>query len=355
MESIIGHFGIIHFGSAGYKAMNEHITASNYSSIFILVDSNTHDHCLEHFLSHLDPAINYEVFEIEPGEEHKNLETSYGVWEALSDLGGDRRSLMINLGGGVVTDLGGFVASVFKRGIDFINVPTSLLAMVDASIGGKTGVDLDGLKNQIGVINMGVMVIIDVEYLKTLPENHVRSGTAEMYKHGLIADPDYWMAMAHSDEKLKHDPLKLIYDSIGIKYNIVKEDPTEKSIRKALNYGHTLGHAIETYYLVNESLPTLLHGEAIAIGMIMEAYISHKQLGLPSGEMESIKTELINRFGRVDIKDEYRPEIISLLKHDKKNTHGRINFVLLDAIGSFKLDQQVEESLLVEAFDFYRV
>ncbi len=354
MESITGAYGNIHFGTTGYSAMNAHIRSRNYSIIFILVDSNTHEHCLSYFMSRIETESPIEIIEIEAGEAYKTLETCQGVWEAMSELGGDRKSLMINLGGGVVTDLGGFVASAFKRGIDFINVPTSLLAMVDASIGGKTGVDLGGLKNQIGVINMGTMVVVDVEYLKTLPPKEMRSGSAEMFKHGLIADPAYWEAMKVRELDVGAELNKLVYSSIGIKYSIVKEDPTEQSIRKALNFGHTLGHAIETFFLLDESRESLLHGEAIAIGMIMEAFLSQQILGLDDDSIEDIRSVLSSHFGKVDISEDMEADIIELLKHDKKNTHGQINFVLLDKIGSFKLDQQAGQQLLHRAFSYYR-
>ncbi|NNK87404.1 MAG: 3-dehydroquinate synthase [Flavobacteriaceae bacterium] len=353
MKSITGEYGTIHFDEAGYQAMNNLIASGSFSSIFVLVDSNTHEYCLPYFLSRLETDVRTEVMEMEPGEEHKNLETCWGVWEALNEYGADRKSLMINLGGGVVTDLGGFVASTFKRGIRFINVPTSLLAMVDASIGGKTGVDLGVLKNQIGVINMGDMVLIDTGYLETLPENHMRSGMAEMFKHGLIADAAYWKTMAESREITMKTMDALIYDSVGIKYQIVQEDPMEHSIRKALNFGHTLGHAIESYFLDQDDRNSLLHGEAIAVGMIMETYLSVKICGLPMQDADHIKSVLLGTFDRVDFNEHDKPAIIELLKHDKKNVSGMVNFVLLPLTGSFKLDCQAGNALILEAFDYY--
>ncbi|MBT8254352.1 MAG: 3-dehydroquinate synthase [Flavobacteriaceae bacterium] len=354
MKSILGKYGTIHFGDHAYVQLNNHIEASSYSLIFVLVDSNTHTHCLPHFLSHLETDQTIEIIEIEPGEDHKTIETCLGVWHAMSELGGDRRSLMINLGGGVVTDLGGFVASAFKRGIDFINVPTSLLAMVDASIGGKTGVDLGVLKNQIGVINMGDMVLIDSRYLTTLPERQMRSGMAEMFKHGLIASREYWNRMADFKGGIDEELDTLIYDSICIKYDIVKQDPTEKSIRKALNFGHTIGHAIESYFLEHSEKDSLLHGEAIAIGMIMEGFLSKAVCNFGSEDLDHIKMILLKNFDRVQIDQADESPIIELLKHDKKNTYGRVNFVLLNEIGSFKLDCQADESLISQAFDYYR-
>ena len=236
--------------------------------------------------------------EIPEGEEHNTIDICTGVWEALSEYNAVRKSLMIILGGGVVTDLGGFVASTYMRGIDYINVPTSLLAMVDASVGGKTGVDLGSLKNQIGVISEGSMVLIDTSFLDTLPQNHMISGYAEMIKHGLITDKNYWDTLTQLEKLDISDLDQLIYDSVVIKNNIVSEDPTEKGLRKILNFGHTLGHAIESYFLQNADKSPLLHGEAIAIGMILESYISHKQLGLSNEDLTEISSGILKTFSK---------------------------------------------------------
>src|SRR5690606_29396368 len=209
---------------------------------------------------HLD--FEFEILEIDAGETHKNIDTCMGVWEALSELEADRKSLLINLGGGVVTDLGGFVACTFKRGIDYVNIPTSLLSMVDASIGGKTGVDLGLLKNQIGVISNPELVLIDVTFLETLPTNQLRSGFAEMLKHGLIQDINYWNQLIALSELYTDDLEQLIYESVIIKKQVVEQDPNEDGLRKTLNFGHTLGHAIESYSLDDKDLKPLLHGEA---------------------------------------------------------------------------------------------
>ena len=259
---------------------------SNYSKVFILVDSNTQKHCLAKFKSKCDFEIDL-VIEIKPGEEYKTIQTCTTVWDSLSTMGGDRKSLLINLGGGVVTDLGGFVASTFKRGIDFINVPTTLLAMVDASIGGKTGVDFEALKNQIGVINQPEMILVFAEFLDTLDQRQVKSGFAEMLKHGLIFDQDYWnglIPLNELDQVGEH-----IKKSTEIKSSVVEQDPYEAGLRKKLNFGHTLGHAIESYFLVETNRQTLLHGEAIAVGMVLEAYLSHELTGLSKLELDEIK------------------------------------------------------------------
>ncbi|GAA4322910.1 3-dehydroquinate synthase [Christiangramia aestuarii] len=323
------------------------------SKIFILVDSNTYEACLSPFMQKLQTDIPTEVIEIEAGEEFKNLETCAGVWNVLSELEADRKSLIINLGGGVVTDLGGFVASCFKRGIRFINVPTSLLAMVDASVGGKTGVDLGNLKNQIGVINLPEMVIIDSAFLKTLSAQEMRSGLAEILKHGLIADENYWKKVSNLAELDLSDLDGIIKSSVDIKAEIVKKDPYEKNLRKTLNYGHTLGHAIESYCLTHSEKKKLLHGEAIAIGMVLETFISAKMLNFPEEKLESIRDIFLDLYG----KEEFFPEDISqikeLMKFDKKNERGIINFVLLEDIGQPVIDKKVPNELIDEAFVFY--
>ena len=294
------------------------------------------------------------IIEIESGEANKTIDTCVGVWNALTELEADRKALLINLGGGVVTDLGGFVASTFRRGIHYINVPTTLLAMVDASIGGKTGVDLEGLKNQIGLINFSKMVLIDTSFLKTLAQKEMRSGLAEMLKHGLIKDELYWneMSVINIDTTKAID--RLIYESVLIKKEIVENDPTEKGIRKSLNFGHTLGHAIESYFLENPNKSALLHGEAIAIGMVLAIYISNKLVGFPSKKMENVKSTILNLYKKVDFETADYKQIIDLLKFDKKNSHGNINFVLLEDVGIPKMDITVKNELILEAFSYYK-
>ena len=248
MQPISANNYTIHFNQKGYEALNELINNAKYSSIFIIVDEHTNEYCLTKFLPNIATEITIEIIEIEAGEEIKNITTCVEIWSILSDLGADRKSLIINLGGGVITDIGGFIASTFKRGIDFINVPTTLLGMVDASIGGKNGVDLGNLKNQIGVINVPKMLLIDTDFLETLPQREMRSGLAEMLKHGLIYDKKYWEEFLDLSKIDFADFDALIYRSIEIKNEIVKQDPTENGIRKALNFGHTLGHGIESHF-----------------------------------------------------------------------------------------------------------
>jgi len=353
MKSITANDCLIHFNELSYLALNEHLKTNDYSKVFIIVDENTHKYCLPKFLESTTDLEDIDIIEIESGEIHKTIETCVGIWNTLSDLEADRKSLIINLGGGVITDLGGFVASTFKRGIKFINVPTSLLSMVDASVGGKTGVDLGHLKNQIGVIINPEIVMINTEFLKTLPSNQLKSGMAEMLKHGLISSENYWEKFSDLSNMTYKDLDILIYESVLIKKDIVDQDPYEKNLRKTLNFGHTLGHAIESYFLSNPNKKELLHGEAIAIGMVLETHISTNLLGFSEDLCQSIKELMIKTYGKVQIDANDFEPIIQLLKYDKKNEHGNINFVLLETIGKPKIDCTVDEELIYNAFKYY--
>lgn len=344
----------IYFNEQVYSFLETYIHEKRYSNIFILVDSNTSEHCLSYFLSSLVVEIPLEIIELEPGEEHKTIATCVEVWQTLIELGADRKTLLVNLGGGVVTDLGGFVASTFKRGIDFINVPTSLLGMVDAAIGGKNGVDLGPIKNQIGVINPPRAVLIDTDFLSTLPNNQMRSGLAEMLKHGLIYDKTYWEKFKNLSKLDHYDLEELVYRSIEIKNQIVQQDPTENGIRKALNFGHTLGHAIESYFLDNNEKKSLLHGEAIAAGMILEAYLSYEKQLLNWEDYIEIKTLLLSLYEPIDFSEKDIEEILTYLIHDKKNEYGKIQFSLLEGIGLVSLNHYFENQQIKFAFEHYK-
>lgn len=353
MQTIIANNYSVYFDSKGYETLAEMLKPSHYSKIFILVDENTSQYCLPHLLNNLATEIEIEIIELEVGEIHKNIATCTEVWGALSELGGDRKSILINLGGGVISDLGGFIACTFKRGIDFINIPTTLLSMVDASIGGKNGVDLGNLKNQIGIIREPKAVIVDTQFLSTLPQNEMRSGLAEMLKHGLIFDKKYWDKFKHL-KSLNTDNLnELIHQSIQIKNTIVCEDLTENGIRKSLNFGHTLGHAIESYFLENNTKTSLLHGEAIAVGMILESYISREKDLLTNEEYQEIKYIINDIFERVEFSQIDIEKIIELLIFDKKNEFGKVQFALLDGIGKIKINQESDNELIYKAFEDY--
>ena len=337
----------------GYARLNQFLKENSFSNLFVLTDSHTHHYCLSPFLQKLKTDLSIEVIEMEAGEENKTLETCSGIWKVLSELGADRKSLLINLGGGVVTDLGGFVASTFKRGISFVHFPTSLLAMVDAAVGGKNGVNLDHLKNQVGVIRKPNLVIADTSFLQTLPANEMRSGLAEMLKHGLIENRRYWQKLQQLDRLGLDDLDALILESIEIKENIVKQDPEEKHLRKSLNFGHTLGHAIESYCLESTERTKLLHGEAVAVGMVLAAYLSAEKESFSKTDLREIKNTVVEMYGRVEFSKAEQEKIIDLLKFDKKNEGGKINFVLLRDVGKPVMDRQVSNELIFQAFKYY--
>ena len=333
-----------------YETLQELLQSENYSQVFLLVDKQTEIHCLPMFKKNVPDLSIACVFTVESGEMSKSFDTCKQLWKQLADNNADRHSLLINLGGGMITDLGGFIASTFKRGIDFINIPTTLLAMVDASIGGKTGVNLDGLKNQIGVIRQAKLVLYDFDYLTTLPDNEVKSGFAEMLKHGLIADKEYWNKLI-SIKDITGNSLLVVQGSVKIKSQLVDEDPNEHSVRKHLNFGHTLGHAIESYTHMNWQKP-LLHGEAIAHGIILESYLSHYILGLEKEDLSQIIKTIKSHFVIHHFDAEQQKNIIDLLRHDKKNRDGKVLFVLLSEIGQAKTDVEINEEIITESFSY---
>jgi 3-dehydroquinate synthase len=343
----------IYFNDASFVYLENLLQPEIYSKIFVLVDENTNEYCLPYFLSNLPTEIEIEIIEIEAGEEHKNMYTCIDLWHTLIDLEADRKSILLNLGGGVITDIGGFIASTFKRGIDFINIPTTLLAMVDASVGGKNGVDLGNLKNQIGVINEPKTVVILSKFLETLPSNQMRSGLSEMLKHGLIYDKLYWDKLKNLNDLNTDDLDVLIKQSIEIKNEIVSQDLKENGIRKALNFGHTLGHAIESYFLESEEKKQLLHGEAIAIGMILESHISYQSNLISKEDFAEIKYIITDVFEKIQFNESDIQNIINLLVFDKKNEFGNVQFTLLNKIGESKINQKVDESLILLAFEDY--
>ncbi|QMU66695.1 MAG: 3-dehydroquinate synthase [Flavobacteriaceae bacterium] len=350
MNTIQANTYSIHFQKDGYQKLNALMVKNNYSSIFILADENTITHCYPICISFLRINKQIEVIEITSGEENKNLNTCMYVWNTLSKSDADRKSLLITLGGGVITDLGGFVAATFKRGFDFVNIPTTLLSMVDASVGGKTGVDLGVLKNQIGVFSNPEMVIIDTEYLNTLAAREMTSGLAEIIKYGLTHHYKLLQEVKNVNILTIN---QLIFSSVKIKNDIVLKDPKEKGVRKVLNFGHTIGHAIESYYLENPNKEKLTHGEAIAIGMICECYISSRILNFDMEKTTSVKNLIRSIFDKIPILKEDFDAILSLLKHDKKNIAGQVNFVLLNDYEDFQLDCKVPNKLIIESLEYY--
>jgi len=318
------------------------------SKVFVLVDSNT--------LEHVWPIVastagldQVEILEVEPGEQSKSLEICHHLWASLLESGANRSSLLINLGGGVVTDLGGFIASTFKRGIKFINIPSSLLAMVDASSGGKTGINLGHSKNQIGVFNEAHLVLIFSDFLKTLPLEHLRSGYGEMLKHGLIQDKKYWTDLTNIKTLSFEEIGPFIKRSIEIKSEVVTADPFEKGLRKTLNFGHTFGHALESKHWENET--PILHGDAVAIGMLIAAELSTRKGMLSKEENREIQLEISTKFSLSPIISIKFDDLIKELKNDKKNTNDKINFTLLNSIGEAVYDQHCSYEELEIAFD----
>lgn len=339
----------IHFDNSIAELAN-FIREGNYSRSFILTDENTAIHCLPVLKEQFSGLDNFDIIEINAGEESKDIDFCIGVWKMLIDFGADRQSLLINLGGGVVSDMGGFVASTFKRGIDFVHVPTTLLSQVDASVGGKTGIDIDSIKNIIGTFTQPKAVFIAYDFLKTLPPRQILSGIAEMLKHGLIADAAYWEKLKGSD--LSHPDVELVYRSIEIKNKVVLADPTEKGLRKCLNFGHTIGHAVETHSLLNDGF-SLSHGEAIAIGMICESYLAHKKTGLSMDELNEITSVLSGLYPKYPLLEENYGALCALMLKDKKNQNGKINCTLLTHIGQCSLDNICTEAELCESLSYY--
>ena len=350
MKEIKANNYSVFFNDEGYNELYNHVQSENYSTIFIHLDNNTNNHCLKVFLKQIQ-IIDYQTIVSKSGEENKNINSSFILWKKLSNNNGDRKSLIINLGGGVVGDLGGFVASTFKRGINYINIPTTLLSMVDASIGGKTGIDLGVLKNQVGTFYDPKMVIIDPLYLDTLNKSELISGYAEIFKHSLISDLNFFNKLISRENSIDFKSLETIKTSIDIKNNIVLNDRKELKERKALNFGHTLGHAIESLFL--EKNKKLLHGEAIAIGIVLAAFISNKTFDFPIEKLKKIKNHILKIFNRVDFTKSEIDNIIKLLIYDKKNSHGKVNFILLKDIGQPMYDIKVDNSLILESFNYY--
>jgi len=335
-----------------WKQLEQTITDINPSQIIVLVDENTKRECLPILYTKLPASQSFKQICIPAGEKHKNLTTCTMVWQALSDAGADRKSLLINLGGGVVCDLGGFIASTYMRGIKWMNIPTTLLSMVDASIGGKTGVDFNGFKNIIGVIRNPHLVGIEPLFLKTLSYRERRSGYAEMLKHALLSNEDHWKNIQGLDIKNLDSIINYIHKSISFKHEIVSQDRNESGLRKQLNFGHTIGHAIESYFLQNNN--PILHGEAIAAGMLIELKLSTDQLNFSKSKFQIIENFLLNVFGKILLQELDLNEIINNLAFDKKNIKGNINFVLLDEIGSPRIDYQVPDNKIIQAIQYYK-
>lgn len=342
----------VHIGENALQKLKDYLAHNKYSQYFILVDENTLQFCLSDVIQNVEVLKDAEVIETESGEENKVIEVVTQVWLAMSDLHADRKALVINLGGGVLGDMGGFIASTYKRGVDFINIPTTLLSMVDSSVGGKLGIDLGGLKNQIGVFNFPKGVFISPQFLSTLEPRQLKSGFAEVLKHALIKDANYWNEVKEIDLQEFGDWTKIIHHSVEIKNQVVLKDPKEKGERKILNFGHTIGHAIETYHLENFE-DFYLHGEAIAIGMVVEAILSVEKNILKEDQLKEIFQSFNRIFNLPKLDKKLFKEYLKLMIHDKKNSDGKLSFSLLSNIGECTWDVFCNSKEIEKAFNQY--
>ena len=341
----------VEVGGLPQSSFAEYLAQYDKSKKVIIVDENTHEHCLSYLITTFEALSEAEVILLPEGEDNKQLEVAFGVWEALTEYGVGRHDLIINLGGGMITDMGGFIASCFKRGVDFINIPTSLLAMVDASIGGKTGVNLGPFKNQIGVFSNPKAVYVDTSFLGTLPEIEVLSGVAEMLKHGLINNTELFSQVANQLNDLKSIDEDLLLKCIEVKNEVVLEDPLEGGLRKTLNFGHTIGHVIEGHYM---SSLKLSHGHAIAIGMLLESLLSVELASLSQEEYLAIHQVITAVYDIPAFSDQDIQAMVSMLDNDKKNREGRILCCLLPKIGECKIDVAIEKNLFEQAFKAFQ-
>lgn len=313
------------------------LKAEKFSKVFFLVDENTHENCLIPLLQHVAIIPENEILEVEAGEGSKSPEVLSQLWMAMSELEADRKALLVNIGGGMITDLGGFLAATYMRGVAFVNFPTSVLAQVDASVGGKTGINLNQLKNRVGVFQQPMCTFIVNDFLDTLSLDERKSGFAEMLKHGLIADEAYWNELIQFDIHKNVPPTAMIRRSVEIKSKIVEADFREEGARKSLNFGHTVGHALETAAMHYER--HLPHGYAIAFGMMAELLLSGKACSLDEKVMVEAVQHIHNIYGSTELYGDPE-EWMEFMKADKKNFKGEFNFALISAIGSPKIDVQ---------------
>jgi 3-dehydroquinate synthase len=340
------------FETADFLALKAFLQEKQYPSIFVLVDTNTKAACFPILEAALAAEYPLQLIEIPAGEEHKNIETCSLIWSALLKGQASRKSLLLNLGGGVIGDMGGFCAATYKRGMDFIQIPTTLLSEVDASVGGKLGIDFQAVKNGVGVFQNPQMVLIHPPFLKTLPKRELYSGFAEVIKHALIQDAEHWEKIQTITALEQYEDWTAIIDhSIKIKAKVVEQDPHEKGLRKILNFGHTIGHAIES--LSWETDQPLLHGEAIAIGMICEAYIAQLELGLPKAELDAIANYILKLYPPFDLEKLDRQKLLQLMLQDKKNEGASILGSLITAIGTAAFNVGLKEQMILDSLNYY--
>lgn len=337
----------ISIGDKSFDTLNTFLSKSRHSGYYIICDENTFEHCLPNLLFNC-PALNdAEIIELESGEEYKTLDTCLQVWGALTDMGADKKSLIINLGGGVISDLGGFVASTFKRGIDFVNIPTTLLSMVDASVGGKTGVDFEGIKNHIGTTHEPKGVFVNLTFLETLSERQIKNGYAEIIKIALVADPSFWKVLKKKKTLKEFYNEAIVTKAIELKNTIVKKDLHEKDLRKSLNFGHSIGHALESALIKQNK--AILHGEAIAAGMLMESAIAHALKRLTKKELADITNYIRSIYSSIKMTKETTALLLEYILHDKKNEGDLLCFALPKGIGNYELHCGISIESIKEA------
>lgn len=339
----------VHFTTDIRSTLKEVLHARNYSKLVVLTDVNTNQHCLP-LIQEVLPT-DAVLITVPAGESFKTLETCASIWTQMTAAILDRQALLLNLGGGVIGDMGGFCASVYKRGIPFITIPTTLLSQVDASVGGKLGIDFMGFKNHLGVFQLPEAVLIDPIFLSTLPQRELRSGYAEVIKHGLIRDAAFFRSLPSTHWE-KQDWLRVIRHSVGIKRAVVEVDPKETGIRKILNFGHTIGHAVESFYL--QSQEPLLHGEAIALGMIAEGFLSFQKIGFSFEELKELSSKLLTIFGKVNLEGKDLNAILDLCAQDKKNEGNTQLFTLLPSLGDCSFNNPITREEIKHAILYYQ-
>jgi 3-dehydroquinate synthase len=344
----------IYVGINAFDAVKHLLNKKKYKNakLFVLVDSNTLQNCLPYLSLNVPGIENAEIIEVEPGEASKNIEIAAEIIKTLLEYQVDRNAILINLGGGMITDLGGFTASIYKRGINFINIPTSLMGMIDASIGGKNGVNISDIKNVAGTFNLPVLTAVYPGFLRTLPKKELISGIAEMIKHAAIADEAYFNCLLQFDFNEDLDYSKIIKTSIEIKCHIVSADFNESNIRKTLNFGHTIGHAIESYFIEKKE-NQLLHGEAVAAGMICESYLAYKKLKLSKEDRNKLIACIQKYFKAIPLDEIDFVRILEIMKNDKKNTDNKFQFALITTIGNCETDITCSIEQIIDALKFY--
>lgn len=344
----------IYIGKDSLFELKAFLEINEFSSVFLLLDENTKKHCYPRLMKHVPFLEGKQVIEVKSGEHNKSLESCHFIWQELTDGGADRKSLLINLGGGVISDMGGFCAATFKRGMSFVNVATTLLSQVDASIGGKLAVDFNDFKNHIGLFGNPKAIYIDSTFLKTLEKRQLRSGYGEVLKHGLIQSSAYWDVVKEYNHLDGIVWEIIIHQSILIKKEIVEKDPFEHLERKALNFGHTIGHALESLSFRENKLENMVHGEAIAIGMISEAWLSTKYCKLTEEQLAEIAKVIIDLFGKYELNQLAIDEFFEIMGQDKKNYKENYNFSLLNAIGEFVINESCSKEDIIESLEYYK-